>query len=68
MPTGAEVLPNQTERFEEALRLPRRLKAPHRPLPLPRWLIGVLRPIVQPLVLTVLRARQDLLDGWSVAG
>ncbi len=65
---GTKVLPDWPERFEEALGLLGRLKAAHRPFSLARWLMRVLGPIVQPLVLAVLGAGQHRLEGWSVAG
>jgi len=52
-----EIMPG----VEEALGVPGRLEALHLPLPSSGRLVGVFRPVVEPLVLAVLHPRHDLL-------
>src|SRR3954470_12243773 len=52
---------------EKPLHLPRRLEALHDPLSSSRWLMRILRPVVEALVLAVLDARHDLPLGGSIA-
>jgi hypothetical protein len=54
------VLRDRTIGGEEAVRVPRRLEPLHPSFPLPRRLMGALRPIVQIAVLAMVDARQDL--------
>jgi len=51
MAAGAKMLADESERLQETLRLLWRFEPSHRSLPLPRRLMGVLRPIIQPLSL-----------------
>ena len=46
---------------QEALNVAGRLEPLHLPFSSPCWLVGVFRPVVQPLVLPVLNSRHDLL-------
>jgi hypothetical protein len=48
---------------KEARRLPGRLEAHHDTLSPARWLVRILRPIVEPLVLTVFDSRHDFARG-----
>src|SRR5262249_2566078 len=66
MPPRAEVIADRPERLQESLRLVAGLELAHRPLPLARRLVRILRPIVESFVLAVLRPRQQLLDRWPV--
>src|SRR4051812_45795208 len=52
---------------QKPLHLPRRLEALHDPLSSSRWLVGILRPVVEALVLAVLDAGHDLTLGGTVA-
>src|SRR5689334_3891631 len=52
---------------EKPLHLPRRLEALHDPLSSSGRLVGILRPVVEALVLTVLDARHDLTLGGPIA-
>ena len=52
---------------KEPLHLPRRLETFHDPLSSPRWLVGILRPVVEAFVLAVLDAGHDLPLGGGVA-
>ncbi len=62
-----KVFADRPEGGEEALGMARRLEAPHRSLTLPRRLVRVFRPIVQPPVATMLNAWHDLLLGCRIA-
>jgi hypothetical protein len=53
---------------EETLSLPGRLEPLHLPFASARWLVRVLRPVVQPFVLPVLNAGQDLSLGSGITG
>jgi hypothetical protein len=59
----AEEICNLVMNGEEALGLPGRLEALHDALSSPRWLVRILRPIVEPLVLTVFDSRHDFARG-----
>jgi len=52
---------------EEALGVARMLEAAHPPLPLARGLVRMLRPVVEPLVLPMLDAREHLTQRRAVA-
>ncbi len=64
----AEVRGNWAIRGAEALGVARVFAAAHPPLALPRGLVRMLRPVVQPLVLPMLDARQHLPQRGPVAG
>ncbi len=72
MPTRTKVLADGTERggcpLGEALGVAWRLKPPHRPLALPRWLMRILSAIVEIAVLAMLDAGQHLPLGGAIAG
>lgn len=46
---------------QEPLRLPRRFKTLHDPLPSTRWLMGIFRPVVQTFVLAMLDLQRHVL-------
>src|SRR4051812_30935168 len=52
---------------EKPLHLPRRLEALHDPLSSSRWLVGILRPVVEAFVLAMLDAGHDLPLGRGIA-
>jgi hypothetical protein len=52
---------------KKPLHMPRRLEALHDPLSSSGWLMGILRPVVEALVLPMLDARHDLTFGSGVA-
>jgi hypothetical protein len=60
MAVGTELLPNRPERRQESLGMAWRLKPPHRPLALPRWLMEILSAIVEPPMLAMFDAPQHL--------
>jgi hypothetical protein len=53
---------------EETLRLTGRFELLHLPLSAARWLVRILRSVVQPLVLAMLNARHDLSLRRTIAG
>jgi hypothetical protein len=67
MPARAKVLRNGTIGGEEPLRLSWGLEPLHAPLALPGGLGGVLRPIVERAVLTMVHPWEDLPLGGSIA-
>ena len=67
MPSRSEMRADDSVHLDEALRVPRGLEAPHASLPLTRWLMGVLGPVVQVPVLPVCHARHHDSFGGSVA-
>jgi len=64
----SEMVRDRTKRREKALGMTGGFEPTHRSLSLPGWLVGVLRSIVQSLVLAMLHARQELFLGRSIAG
>jgi hypothetical protein len=52
---------------KKPLHLPRRLEAFHDPFPSPGRLVGILRPVVEALMLPMLDARHDLMLARGVA-
>jgi hypothetical protein len=67
MPAWTEVLDDGTVGGKKTLGLSWRFEALHAPLPLARGLVGVLRPVVQIPVLTMLHPGQDLPLGGTIA-
>src|SRR5947209_5905142 len=63
MPPRREVVAHGTEGLQEALRLLSRLEALHAPLPLTCRQVGILRPVIQPLVTSILGVRQHAPQG-----
>ena len=63
MPARAEVVANGAEGLQEALRLLRRFEALHAPLPLTCRQVGILRPVIQPIVTSMLGVRQHAPQG-----
>ncbi len=68
MALRTEVRADRSERGQETLHMTGGLEAPQRPFALPHRLMRIFRPIVQPLVLAMFDARQDILLGGTVAG
>lgn len=52
---------------QEPLGMARRFEALHTPLPFSRWLVRVLRPVIEVLVLALLDAGKELFLGCLVA-
>ena len=63
----AEVLGNQAMSGEEALRMPRRLKPLHAPLPLACRLMRILRTVVEVVVPAMFQTGQDFALGGTIA-
>jgi hypothetical protein len=67
MSTWSKERCNDSERCEETLGVPRRLEASHSTFALPRWLVGILRPIIRSLPLDVQHIAQYLSLGGGIA-
>ena len=67
MASRSEVLRDGTIGCEETLGLPQRLESLHASFSLPRWLVGVFRPVVRRAMLPMLDAGQNLVYGGTVA-
>ena len=60
MPTGPEVLGDETIGSEKALGVPGRFESLHAPLALAGGLVGILRTVIEVFVLAVFHSWQDL--------
>ena|SRR6266540_2340150 len=67
MAAWTEVASNGPRCGEKPLGVARGFEPAHRSLSLARWLVGVLRPIVEAFVLSVLHAGQHVLFGCCIA-
>ena len=68
MATRTEMLADRSECGQEALGMAGRLEASHRSFSLARWLMRILRTVIQPFVLPVLNTHQDLPLRCAIAG